>query len=344
MVRSARLTPDEAALADRLATQLAGGSFTALIRVLLRWFGKPINRRLMELEAAGARSVAGFCTSDSGWEEGAVSRHQRRQPVSPWASPVRRALREGKVVVGALSISFPCPAVAQIYGQAGFSFIYFDMEHSGMPIQAVEPICTAAKLAGLVPLAGTTGIADFLISRPLDNGAMGVIAPHVGTREETELVVNASRYPPLGTRDVIDLGALNEFVEVDPADWLEVANRETLVAVKVESARGVDNVEEIAAVPGLDAILVGPTDLTASMGIVGQFDHPRYREAMERVLAACRRHGIAGGLNVATAEAVREWVDRGATFVSCGFDGPWLLETSRSLAERARHLLGDRML
>src|SRR5947209_5499952 len=128
---------------------------------------------------------------------------ERRQPISPWVNPVTRALRAGKVCIGACSISFPSPAVAQISGQAGFSFFYFDMEHSHRPIEEVAPISAAAKLAGIAPIAGPSGIADFLISRTLDNGAMGVVVPHVSTRAETELVVNACRYAPVGTRGLI---------------------------------------------------------------------------------------------------------------------------------------------
>jgi 2-keto-3-deoxy-L-rhamnonate aldolase RhmA len=267
----------------------------------------------------------------------------RRESLSPWINPVTRALREGKVCVGALSISFPSPAVAQICGQAGFRWFYIDLEHSGTTIAHIDAICTAAKLAGIVPIVGTSGITDFLTARPLDNGAMGVIVPHVSTREETELIVGACRYAPVGTRGVCGLGSAMEFEAVDLGEWVAAMNREILAAVKVESARGVENIDAIAAVPGLDAILVGPTDLTTTMGIPGQFDHPRFLEAMDRVLTACKRNHVAGGPHVGSAEAVRYWADRGATFLSCGFDGELLLQAFTTLGKQTRHLLGDRM-
>lgn len=265
------------------------------------------------------------------------------QPISSWANPVTRALREGQVCIGALSISFPGPAVAQIAGQAGFHFLYFDMEHSGLTMSDVEPICTAAKLAGTVPLAGPSGIADFLISRTLDNGAMGVIAPHVNTREETEVVVNACRYAPTGTRGLLTLGALTMFEHPAAPAWIEAQNRELLVAVKVESAQGIENIEEIAAVPGLDAILIGPGDLSATMGIPGQMDHPRLEQAIERMLVACRQNGIAGGPHVGSAQAIRKWADRGATFMSYGMDGSMLMEASRRAVDEISGLLGERL-
>jgi 4-hydroxy-2-oxoheptanedioate aldolase len=273
-----------------------------------------------------------------------LSANHRSEPVSPWANPVTRALRAGKVCIGACSISFPCPAVAQISGQAGFNFYYFDMEHSHLPIEEVAPICSAAKLTGITPIAGTSGIADFLISRPLDNGAMGVIVPHVSTRAETELIVNACRYAPIGTRGLINFGHLSNFENADNAAWVEAMNREVLVAVKVESARGIENIEEIAATSGLDAILIGTGDLSATYGIPGQTNHPTVRQAIERTLTACERHHVAGGPHVSSAEAAHEWANRGARFMSLSFDGAMLLDASRAAANAARELLRDRML
>jgi 2-keto-3-deoxy-L-rhamnonate aldolase RhmA len=136
---------------------------------------------------------------------------------------------------------------------------------------------------------------------------------------------------------------LTEFREVSTVQWVEAMNREILVAVKVESVTGIENIEEIAAVPGLDAILIGPGDLSASYEVPGQTNHPIVRAAVDRMLAACKRHGIAGGPHVSSAAAAREWADRGATFMSCSFDGALLLEASKQLAGGIHDLLGDRL-
>lgn len=269
----------------------------------------------------------------------------RREPVSPWVNPVTRALRAGAVCVGACAISFPNAASAQIFGQAGFAFYYFDMEHSPLGTGEIAAIAAAAKLAGIVPVAGPSSIADHLIARPLDNGAMGVIVPHVSTRAETELVVRSALYPPAGTRGLLNLGALTEFAAVDAAEWVAAINRETLVAVKVESEEGIANIEAIASVPGLSAILIGPGDLSASLGIPGApLTHPRMHDAIERMLAACARNGIAGGPHVGSVEMLAHWVERGARFFSYSFDGGLLLDVSRRELRSARERLGDRML
>jgi 2-keto-3-deoxy-L-rhamnonate aldolase RhmA len=269
----------------------------------------------------------------------------RRESISPWLNPVTRALREGKVVVGACAISFPGATSAQIFGRAGFSFYYFDMEHSSLSIDDVAPIATAAKHAGIVPIAGPSGIADHLVARPLDNGAMGVIVPHVTTRDETELVVRSALYAPDGSRGLLNFGALTDFEMADPAEWVTAINRETLVAVKVEGAAGIDNIEAIASVPGLSAILIGPGDLSASLGIPGApLDHPRMAEAIEATLAACARNGIAGGPHVSDKAALATWVERGARFFSFNFDGALLLEGSRQAVCEARDAVGERLL
>jgi 2-keto-3-deoxy-L-rhamnonate aldolase RhmA len=269
----------------------------------------------------------------------------RRDPISPWLNPVTRALRDGRVVVGACAISFPGAASAQIFGRAGFSFYYFDMEHSPLSIEAVAPITTAAKHAGIVPIAGPPGIADYLISRPLDNGAMGVIVPHVTTREETELVVRSALYEPDGSRGLLNFGTLTDFEMADPAEWVTAINRETLVAVKVEGEAGINNIEAIASVPGLSAILIGPGDLSASLGIPGaSLDHPRMVEAVEATLAACARFGIAGGPHVSSPEALGTWVQRGARFFSFSFDGALLLDGSREAVCAARDVVGEHLL
>ena len=267
-----------------------------------------------------------------------------RPVITPWVNPVTRALKAGKVCIGACSISFGSVPTAQIFGVAGFSFNYFYLEHSQTSIEQLAAMCAASKLAGAVPIAGPSSIADHLIGRPLDAGAMGVTVPHVSTAEETERVVQYARYAPVGIRGLVTPGILTGFESPDGSDWVETQNREILVAIKVESGTGIDNIEEIAAVPGLDAVLIGPGDLSATLGIPGQTTHPDVVDCIERMLAAVKKNGIAGGPHVGTAADTELWADKGATFMSLNFDAGLLLEISTSAVDDARARLGDRML
>ena len=267
-----------------------------------------------------------------------------RSAISPWVNPVTRALREGRVCVGACTLAFPSGGVGQLFAEAGFSWLYMDMEHSQLTYDGIRDICVASKLAGIVPVAGPTSLADHLVARPLDAGAMGVIAPHVQTADQAADVVRWSRYPPIGSRGLIGFGDLTGFREVDTGEWVKAQNREVLVAVKIESVVGIDNVDEIASVPGLDAILIGPGDLSTTMGIPGQTKHPDVRDAILKMLAAAKRHGVAGGPHVGAPEEVASWAAEGATLMAYSFDAGMLLEASKQAVGEARRLLGDRML
>ena len=265
-------------------------------------------------------------------------------PISPWANPVTRALREGRVCIGACSISFPGIPLAQLFARSGFNFFYVDMEHSQVDYHELAGIAAAAKLAGITPIAGTTSHADHLIARPLDAGAMGVIVPHVSTPEQTADIVKWAKYAPDGERGLLGMGVHTGFETPDGTAWVEAQNREVLVAIKVESALGIENIEAIAAVPGLDAILVGPGDLSATMGIPEQMRHPRVIEAIERMLAAVKAVGIAGGPHVSSPEEAVAWAEKGATFMSFSYDGGLLARAATEGMSAIRAVLGDRML
>ncbi len=267
-----------------------------------------------------------------------------RDPISPWVNPVTRALRQGKVSIGSCSVAFPSAAAAQVFAVAGFSWHYVEMEHSQASYADIAHVCAASKLAGIVPIAGPTSLEDHLIARPLDAGAMGVVAPHVDSAEQAEQVVKWAKYPPIGKRGLIHLSDLTEFEMVDPAAWVESQNKEILAAVKVESGKGIDEIEAIAAVPGLDAILIGPGDLSATLGIPGQTSHPHVRDCIQRMLDAVKRHGIAGGPHVGTPEEIADWSEKGATFMAYSFDAGMLLETAMEDYARTEALLGDRLL
>jgi 2-keto-3-deoxy-L-rhamnonate aldolase RhmA len=270
---------------------------------------------------------------------------ETHRAISPWVNPVTRALREGRVCIGACSIGFAGPAVAQVFSTAGFSWYYVDMEHGRLSYEGLEHISNASKAAGIVPVAGATSIADHLVVRPLDAGAMGVVVPHVETASEVEQIVQWTRYPPIGARGLLPRGVFNNFERVDTVEWIESQNQEVLVAVKVESAAGIDNIDEIASVPGLDAILIGPGDLSLSMGIPGQTGHPDVRDAISKMLRAVKRSGIVGGPHTGrNPKEIAEWVEQGATFMAVTTDSSLLYEISAATVGETKDLLGERLL
>ncbi len=266
-----------------------------------------------------------------------------REAITAWHNPLKAALKSGKVCVGLPCLSFACPAVAQIAAEAGYHYCYLDMEHSGLAIDAMAAICSAAKAVGITPIGGSSGIANFLISRLLDNGAMGVIAPHVSNRRETELVVHACRYPPLGERGFLTFAPSTDFRSSDAQEWVASMNREILAAVKVENAQGLANIEQIVETPGLDAIMIGPADLGASLGIPGQDEHQDLRAAIQSIGEACMRRNIPWGTHAGSPAALQEATDGGATFMTLNFDGEALFNALKDSMQAARSLLGHRL-
>ena len=268
----------------------------------------------------------------------------QRLPISPWVNPVIRALREGKVCMGACTIAFPGPAAAQIFAEAGFSWLYMDMEHSQATYSDIAHMSAAAKLAGIVPIAGPTSIEDHLVARTLDAGAMGVVVPHVSSAAQAANIVEWAKYAPVGKRGLLHFGDATGYRQVDVPDWVDSQNREVIAAVKVESGEGIDVIDEIASVPGLDAILIGPGDLSTTLGVPGKTSHPSVTKSIEKMLQAAARHGIAGGPHVSSAEEAEAWADRGATFMAYSFDGGMLAGAARAAIASTQDLIGDRLL
>jgi 2-keto-3-deoxy-L-rhamnonate aldolase RhmA len=217
--------------------------------------------------------------------------------------------------------------IAMVAAAGGYDALYVDMEHSPYSIDTAATICAAAIGVGITPLVRVPSHDAHWSSRVLDGGAQGVIVPHVNNRAEAEAVVRNCRFPPLGKRSVMGLGPALGYRAMPLGEINERLNAETVL----KTAEGIDNAAAIAALPGIDVLLIGSGDLTTDYGIPGQVDHPRLREAYERVADACRKHGKVlgvGGIrhNVALQG---ELIRLGARFVIAGTDVNYVLAGAR---------------
>ena len=208
---------------------------------------------------------------------------------------IREKLAAEIPVVGSW-ISLPDTTVAEIMARSGFDFLTVDMEHSAITMSEAQELIRVISLCGVCPFVRLTSNDGALTKRVLDAGAVGIIVPMVNTAEEAEAAVGAARYPPVGHRSVGLARAQGYGPGFDA--YFEDANADTLVIVQIEHATAVENVEQILSVAGIDAIMVGPYDLSASMGIPGQLDHPRVLDALSRVTTAARRHDVPAGFHV----------------------------------------------
>ena len=230
--------------------------------------------------------------------------------------------------------------IATIARSAGFDSIYVDMEHSTFSLDTTGQICMACLAAGITPFVRIPSTAPDVISRVLDGGALGVIAPHIQTAEEAVSVVRAAKFPPLGDRSFTGSLPHFQFRTFPAAEMFEALNDATMVIVMIESEDAMEAVEEIAAVRGVDMLFIGTNDLCSSLGIPGQLDHPKIREAYARTIEACRTHGKhlgVGGLS-AHPKLAAEFVKLGGRYVSTGTDLSFLLGAATARAKQLRDI------
>lgn len=224
---------------------------------------------------------------------------------------VKRTLQAGGVALGTMMMEFNTSGVARLAAEAGADFVVFDMEHTGWSMETIRQLMATARPADLVPLVRVPATQYHFLARVLDVGALGVMVPLVESEEQARLIVQSTKYPPLGRRGTAFGVAHDDYQDGDVAAKMRSANEETLLIAQIETVAGLDNLDRIAAVEGIDVLWIGHFDLTSSMGIPGQFEHVRYREAVRRVLEACTRHGKAAGFMVASVEQGRALLDEG---------------------------------
>jgi len=230
--------------------------------------------------------------------------------------------------------------IARIARTAGFDTLYVDLEHSSFSLETCGQICMAAVEAGIAPFVRVPANTPDYISRVLEGGALGIIAPHVRSADEARAVVRAAKFAPLGERS--NAGGLPHlhFRSFPAPEAYAALNEATMVIVQFESAAALDKTEEIVAVDGVDMVLVGLNDLLADWGIPGEYDHPRVREAYARTIAACRKQGKhcgVGGL-ATRPDLVADFVRMGARYVSTGTDLAFLLSACTARAKQVREI------
>lgn len=231
--------------------------------------------------------------------------------------------------------------IGLLVGAAGFDCLYVDMEHSPIGFEATSAICITAITYGVTPLVRVPGHLGQDISRALDGGAQGVILPHVNTPEQTREIVSHAKYPPLGHRSVMGAGPHTAYKPIPLAKINESGNLDNMVVIMLETPEGIANADAIAAVPGVDMLLIGSNDLCTEMGIPGQLRHPMLLEAYQTVANACKKHSIAlgiGGIR-GDAELQAQLIELGARFLIAGSDTTYLAAAAGKDVTSLRELI-----
>lgn len=246
---------------------------------------------------------------------------------------VKEKLARGEVVASMTVRLVRGVEIARIARTAGFDTLYVDMEHSSFSLETTSQICIAALEVGITPLVRVPGLNE--VSRVLDAGALGVIAPHVRSADEARAYVKAAKFSPLGERSAAGPLPHLHYRSFPAAQADAALNDATTIIVQIESEQALARADEIAAVDGVDLVMIGSNDLLADWGLTGQYEHPRLREAYAKTIAACRKHGKhvgVGGL-ASRPQLAAEFVRMGARYVSTGTDLAFLLAACTAKAK-----------
>ena len=235
-------------------------------------------------------------------------------------NPVKTKIMAGGSAFGAMIFEFFTPGIAQICKAAGAEFILYDMEHTAISTETLRQQFAMCRGIGLVPMVRVPSTEYHFIARMLDVGAMGIMVPMVDTAAQAEFIARCCKYPPIGRRGAAFGVAYDDFIAGPVKEKMAESNARTLVICQIESAVGAENCEAIAAVPGVDVLWVGHFDMTNFMGIPAEFQHPRYLDAIERVVAACAKHGKVPAVMSADEAWTRDYLAKGYRLMAYGID------------------------
>ena len=252
---------------------------------------------------------------------------------------IKQRLKNNELVLGTFVSELRNPNVAYLLAQCGFDFFIFDNEHGAFSPETVSDMIAASRGAGIDVIIRVPEIRREAILKPLDSGAAGLLVPQVNTVEQAAEIIQHAKYPPWGNRGAATRRAHNRYANTAAPTFLKQTNENTFIAVQAETTEAIANIDSIAAVEGIDAVFCGPFDLSISLGIPGDINHPREVEAVDKMVEACRRHGKASGILMFDPAHLKPWLDKGMRFIAYSSDVNMLADAaSAALTELREHL------
>ncbi len=259
--------------------------------------------------------------------------------MSNFLNAARVKMENGELALGMGIRQARTVDIANIAKTCDFDWLFIDMEHNSMSVDAAAQICNAALAVGITPMVRVPGHESFHASRLLDGGALGIVVPHVNNAGEAKRAVDNCQFPPVGKRSLPGNLPQVSFKAMPLPAVIEHINRETMVVVMIETLEGVENIEAIAAVPGIDAILVGTNDMAAELGVPGQHGHASVRDVMQKVCAACTRNKLFAGVGGVYDEAIMtDYIQMGARLILSGSDLGFLMQGAQMRSKMLRSI------
>ena len=244
-------------------------------------------------------------------------------------SEAKQRLKSDRALLGTMFMEVATPGACRMIKEAGFDFVIFDTEHSWYGVETITWLIRAARDIGLIVIIRAPAFQGNWPARYLDLGADGMVFPHVDTADQAADIIRQTKYPPWGERGMANGTAHDDYHGLPMTEFTTAANEDLLVIVQIETALGLRNRDGILATPGVDAVFIGPNDLSLSMGYPGQLNHPEVVQAMGDILDSARDHDVAPGLHGFGVEGTLGWLDRGARFVCHRSDISFLIQGGR---------------
>jgi 2-keto-3-deoxy-L-rhamnonate aldolase RhmA len=247
---------------------------------------------------------------------------------------LKELTRSKELKVGNFIVEFATPGIGHILKAAGLDFAFFDMEHSGFSFETLKSAVRYFEAAGVPIIVRVPALENDMLARACDMGAEGLLAPMISTAAQAQAMVDSVKYVPEGKRGVGLQMAHDNYRMAPVSEALAAANSRTTIICLIETADGAENVDAIAAVKGVDALWVGHFDLSCSLGIPGEFGHPKFQAAMDRIIAAGKKHGKSLGRLVPSTEQGIAFYKQGFDFI-CYSGDVWVLRDGLAAAAKS---------
>jgi 2-keto-3-deoxy-L-rhamnonate aldolase RhmA len=244
---------------------------------------------------------------------------------------LKQMMKTPDIKLGNFIVEFATPGIGHIVKAGGCDFAFFDMEHSGFSFETLKSAIRYFEAADVSVIVRVPAQENDMLARACDMGAEGLMSPMISTAAQAQAMVDSVKYYPQGKRGVGLQMAHDNYRVATVADALANANKKTSVICLIETAEGANNADDIAAIDGVDCLWVGHFDLSVSLGIPGDFSHPKFLEAMENIISAAKKHGKSLGRLVASAEQAISFYKQGFDFI-CYSGDVWVLREGLSAA------------
>jgi 2-keto-3-deoxy-L-rhamnonate aldolase RhmA len=252
-----------------------------------------------------------------------------------WAG-LRKRILSGECVYGTMIRQARDPGAPSIYGAAGYDFVFIDMEHGNYSMETVADLIRGAKSAGIAPVIRIPHLETHFVSRVLDAGAEGIMVPMTSTRGQAEEIVRCSKYTPLGNRGFGTQTGQTDYKPLKAVEFMKEANEHTIVVAQIETREAIENIDAILSLDGIDVGLIGPNDLSISLGIPDQMGSEVLKKALDKVVETGKKRRKATGIHIANIEALKTWRATGMTVLTYSTDIDFQYNASKSSLEELK--------